>query len=135
AARYRAIYGHAPEAREVEVESLRVVASSRATEAAPVPRPPEQEATPAGTAEAWLAGGRRKVPCFERERLAPGDCLRGPALVWERHSATVVEGGWEARVDGAGALVLNREADSPSSGGATRAFAVKAVREELFIHR
>ncbi|MDP9348391.1 MAG: hydantoinase B/oxoprolinase family protein, partial [Gemmatimonadota bacterium] len=56
----------------------------------------------------------------------------GPALVVERHSATLVEPGWEAEVDGAGALVLRRGESAP---GAREEERPEVVRLELFTHR
>jgi 5-oxoprolinase (ATP-hydrolysing) len=56
----------------------------------------------------WLAGGWRQVPVWEREALAPGTALDGPALVLESHSTTLVEAGWRLAVDGAAALVMRR---------------------------
>jgi N-methylhydantoinase A/oxoprolinase/acetone carboxylase beta subunit len=48
------------------------------------------------------------VASREREGLAAGDRLQGPALVFERHSATFVDEGWELAVDAYGHLVLER---------------------------
>lgn len=105
---YRELYGYPPPDRPVEVESLRVAASSRERHA-PVPEPVEEERrpSPADRRRAWF-GSWREVPVFEREELEPGDALEGPALVFERHAATVVPGGWRCLRDGAAALVLRR---------------------------
>jgi len=106
AAQYRSICGYQPPPRPVELESLRVVASAR-PRATPVAEEPATaiEATPARV----LAGGPgHRIRVFEREDLTPGAFLSGPALVLERHSATVVRSGWHLQVDGAAALVLYR---------------------------
>jgi len=112
AQRYAEVYGYAPEERRIEVESLRVVASSRPPA---VERPPDFAApAPAAPTAApeqrrcWAGGAWRRVPSHERERLPPGTTLQGPALVFERHSATFVEAGWDLRVDPFGHLVLAR---------------------------
>lgn len=104
--RYRKVYGHQPEGRPIEVESLRVIVSTPTpdTEVSPAPSPVPAEAT--GRTRAWFGGAWTEIPVFDRARLPPGATLQGPALVWERHSATVVEAGWSARVDGSGALVM-----------------------------
>jgi 5-oxoprolinase (ATP-hydrolysing) len=108
AATYREIYGYAPEGRAIELESIRVAASSRpVTDAAPAPPAGPFEAVSAGTRRSWF-GTWREVPCFDRSVLRPGASFRGPALVFEAHSATVVEEGWRGAVDGAGNLVLGR---------------------------
>ena len=55
------------------------------------------------------------TPVYERDSLSPGMAVSGPALVVERHSATLVEPGWTLTVDGAAALVMRRFGGS--SGG------------------
>ncbi len=141
--RYASLYGHRPEGRPVEVESLRVAASSRppsAGDAAPHAAGEEVAPLTAATRRAHFGGGWREVSTFEREALRAGARFAGPALVFERHSATVVEPGWRAEVDRAGALVLRR-ADAAQGRGA-RADAgpsdsarPEAVRLELFTNR
>jgi N-methylhydantoinase A/oxoprolinase/acetone carboxylase beta subunit len=54
------------------------------------------------------------VPVHDRQALPAGAAFAGPALVFEAHGATVVPPGWRGRVDGAGALVLERR----DTGGA-----------------
>lgn len=109
-AAYREIYGYVPEGRPLELESIRAVASSRPPdegEGAVGPFP-TFEAEPAGHRRAWLGGRSREVPFFRRETLPPGASFAGPALVFESHTATVVESGWRGRVDGAGGLVIEK---------------------------
>jgi 5-oxoprolinase (ATP-hydrolysing) len=109
AAAYRTLYGYTPEGRPVELVALRAIASSRpAPLAALAPDAvKETSAPPSGHRRACFSGRFREVPVYERAGLAPGATFRGPALVFERHSATVVAEGWKGRVDGAGALVLD----------------------------
>ncbi|MEA2692937.1 MAG: hypothetical protein QOJ16_2324, partial [Acidobacteriota bacterium] len=108
AAAYRTLYGYTPEGRPVELVALRAIASSRpaplaATASGPAEASP---ASPTSHRRACFSGRFREVPVYERAGLSPGATFVGPALVFERHSATVVAEGWEGRVDGAGALVL-----------------------------
>lgn len=101
---YRTRYGYRPERRETEVESLRVVASSRGE---PEPSIPETfEPFEAGPVEP--GGSQGGPPVYLRSELRPGARLNGPALVFEPHSATVIAEGWSCRMDGARALVLER---------------------------
>ncbi len=104
---YREIYGYAPEGRAIELESIRVVASS-AAEDLPLERLPEvpRDAPPAGARSAWTGAQWGEVPVYDRTALQPGDRFHGPALVFESHSATWVGEGWSGRLDGAGHLVL-----------------------------
>jgi 5-oxoprolinase (ATP-hydrolysing) len=120
--RYHERYGHTPEARPVEVESLRVVASARPLEESVSPPASESPAAPVKVTRAWSGGAYREAPVYEREQLVAGSRFTGPALVWERHSATVVEDGWDGRMDGAGALVLSRLERSAEDGGEQRRF-------------
>ncbi|HEX2165434.1 MAG TPA: hydantoinase/oxoprolinase family protein, partial [Thermoanaerobaculia bacterium] len=111
AAAHRRRYGYLPEARPVEVESLRVIASSRPEPlAAPAPLPPPVAVMPAGRRRAWFPGGWREAPVHDRAALPAGAVFESPAFVDEAHGATVVPPGWRGRVDGAGGLVLERNA-------------------------
>jgi 5-oxoprolinase (ATP-hydrolysing) len=108
AAAYREIYGYAPEGRAIELESVRVIASSRSSgeDERPIPVPEPFAAEPTGRRRCWTGGGWRDVPFFDRAHLHPGATFAGPALVFESHSATFVGEGWRGRVDGALSLVL-----------------------------
>jgi len=110
AAAYQEIYGYAPEGRAIELESIRVVASSRSSgdEESRVTDPEPSVAVPAGVRRCWTGGNWREVPFFDRSRLSPGATFIGPALVFESHSATLVAEKWQGRVDGAGNLALKR---------------------------
>jgi len=107
AAAYREIYGYAPEGRAIELESVRVIASSRSSEEAfPEALPDSIEAAPVGHRRCWTEGDWQDIPFFDRTRLQPGASFTGPCLVFEAHSSTVVAEGWRGHVDGAGNLVL-----------------------------
>ena len=108
AERYLAVYGYPPPEHPIEVESVRVLAST-APAAARLERRearPDGEVT-VGEHRAWFDGWRTaELLC--REELVAGFERSGPCLVQERHSITVVEPGWNLRVDEAAALVLSR---------------------------
>ncbi|MEK7799026.1 MAG: hydantoinase B/oxoprolinase family protein, partial [Acidobacteriota bacterium] len=156
--RYTALFGHRPEGRAVELESIRVVASSRAagpggadtgiargTECGTGSAGTASAAGPAGPApttmrRAHLGGDWLDAPVYERARLQPGARFDGPALVYEAHSATVVEPGWRAAIDAAGTIVLRRApVATPVRGAAEEALGgpaqPEAVRLELFTNR
>ena len=129
AAAYRDVYGYEPEGRAIEVESLRVVASSgrgaavadgKETDGIPLAGDagPLAAASRAATQRAFIGGAWREVPAHERSSLVAGAAFAGPALVVEDHTATVVEADWTCRLDQAGALVLRRRSSGspgPSS--------------------
>ncbi len=110
-AAYREIYGYAPEGRAIELESLRVVASSRPSAEMAEPMSTIESrlshlAEPRGTRRCWTGGAWQEVPFFDRLGLRPGAAFPGPCLVFESHSATFVGEEWRGWVDGAGNLVL-----------------------------
>jgi len=67
-------------------------------------------AAPVAEVDACFDGARRSVPLYDRERLAAGQAVDGPAIVREATATTVVEPGWRAVPDAAGNLVLSRVA-------------------------
>jgi N-methylhydantoinase A len=52
------------------------------------------------------AGKRLRVPIFEREALAPGSALDGPAIIEEDYSNTVVGPNQTLRIDDFGNLII-----------------------------
>ena len=125
---YRGRYGYAPSAPELEVESLRVVASTRST--VRPSRPAESAASkldgragaePESKTSALLGGRWQQVPVYSMATLAVGQSIRGPSLVFDAHSALTLDRGWSARVNGAGHLVARAdsmpESASPEGGG------------------
>ncbi|HEX8906886.1 MAG TPA: hydantoinase B/oxoprolinase family protein, partial [Longimicrobiaceae bacterium] len=135
--RYAATYGHRPESRAVEVESIRAVASTPVDEPEAGETPERFPAQSNGTRRIWLRGGWRKVPCYERTQLTPGATFAGPAVVTESHAATVVGEGWNAELDSAGALVMMAMPVETAGGMADTEGAAtpEAVRLELFVNR
>ncbi len=120
AAAYREIYGYAPEGRAIELESVRVIASSSASamDGTPASRCEPFEAEPAGRRRCWTGGHWQDVPFYDRATLRSGATFSGPSLVFESHSATWIAGGWNGRVDGAGNLVLEANPRSPAGASA-----------------
>jgi 5-oxoprolinase (ATP-hydrolysing) len=133
ARRYEELYGHRPEGRSLELESLRVVASSvpeHATKTEPVGE--RFDAEPARWCRVRFDGSWVETGVFDREELRPGARVSGPALVLETTSATVIAPGWSAEIDGAGSLVVRR---ASSVAARDEAGCPEAVRLELFTNR
>ena len=135
ARRYEELFGHRPEARDVEVVSLRVVASTRTPRSRPSRRPGQHvdvQPRPAGTVPMRLSGAWRHVAVFHQERLEHGAVMDGPCLVHGRYASAVVPEGWRVSLHRSGALMAHRlrrgrrplERERP-----------EAVQRELFTHR
>jgi 5-oxoprolinase (ATP-hydrolysing) len=69
---------------------------------------PDESAPPAERVTLWTNAAQHEVPLYLREDLAEGFTAPGPLLVVDDVSTTVVEPGWQVRVDGFGNLVLTR---------------------------
>ena len=132
--RYREEFGHRPEGRPVELESLRVVASSRASGSVGATASEVAEVLPGSHQRARFSGRWVDAPVYERSRLSPGARLRGPALIVEEHCATVVEAGWTAGVDGERAILMHRPKEAPGITESHRTSSA-AVELELFTSR
>jgi N-methylhydantoinase A/oxoprolinase/acetone carboxylase beta subunit len=106
---YRTQYGR--EIRDVPVEAVtfRVnVASAPGRGAVPrwPPGPPAAALRRRRPVHFAAAGWARACPVYDRYALAPGAAFRGPAVVEERESTTVVPPGARVRVDPALNLIL-----------------------------
>ncbi|WP_456316044.1 hydantoinase/oxoprolinase family protein [Roseomonas acroporae] len=98
---------------DVEVMSFAVTVATEVAaaepvaepEAAPAPAPARTQAvrdTATGEVSDWAV--------YDRAAMAPGATLRGPAIVAEAETSTLVGPGWRCRVDGLGYLELVKEA-------------------------
>ncbi len=107
AAAHRARFGYARE-RAVEVVTAR--AQARAAESGDAPRvaaPARGARRVLREAEAWFPQlGRVRAPVVDRDALAPGDALEGPAIVVERSGTLALDPGFRARVLADGTLQL-----------------------------
>ena len=50
----------------------------------------------------------REVPVYERTKLAPGNTIKGPALVIEDQTTIVITADFDAHVNSVGCLVLDQ---------------------------
>ncbi len=110
-AQYAQQFGRTIPGLEVEALSwaLRLATPDPAVPACP-PAPPDRAATPAGRAAVAdpVTGDFVEVPTYARAELAPGHVVPGPALIIEDETTTLVTGGFTARINGLGYVVLTR---------------------------
>jgi N-methylhydantoinase A len=97
------IYGYSLPKREVEVVTIRVRA--RVTLAKPRIVRPTMRKGAAVLRRVWISGTWRRVLIWHREQLAKTP-LRGPALILDYGSTTLVPPGWRFHVDRAGNLLI-----------------------------
>ena len=72
---------------------------------------------------------------YQRENLAEGATVAGPAIILEPTGTNLVEPGWEARVDSHGNLILHRKAEAsrPPAAGTKADPVVLEVMSNLFM--
>lgn len=131
--KYKAIFGHWQAGRPIEVESIRVVASSKTVSDSKEKK--ESISRNVHTDQrirAYFDGTWRSVSVFERSDLSRGARVSGPALIFERYTMTVVESGWTAEMDGVEALILRRTSADARKAGRIQP---EVVRLELFTNR
>lgn len=111
AAAYVRMYGHEPPPRPLEVVALHASVSVPGAGEAPPVEESEGSESPANVrmrlGKVWV-----DAPAAARSALQVGQEVRGPALVTEALTSTVVPAGWSAKVDAEGGLILTRGASA-----------------------
>lgn len=107
---HQRLYGYVRSDRQLEVVTARIEAIARidATIEAATASAVQREALPCGARPMWHRDKWIEAAVFERLRLLPGDLIRGPAIVGEELSTTLVDEGWIAEVLTAGVMKLRR---------------------------
>jgi N-methylhydantoinase A/oxoprolinase/acetone carboxylase beta subunit len=110
-AMHRRRFSYANPGDIVEIVTLRVTATGRlpkpsAADPAPAPRPARK-----ASRRAWEGGAWRDLPVWDRDALAPGDRIDGPAIVEEPFATHWVARGWTAALGPAGALIARQAAE------------------------
>ena len=102
-ARHEETFGYADPANDVEIVNVRLVSIGEVDK-------PALDLAPRGAGDplierrpVWF-GGWRETPVLDRERLAAGSRIEGPAIVEEAGGTTVAPPGWTVEVDPSGAL-------------------------------
>ncbi|MDX1670956.1 MAG: hydantoinase B/oxoprolinase family protein [Balneolaceae bacterium] len=130
---YEQRYGHWISDREVEIESIRVVASTRQKEEqlielanADTPRPESLRSK-----EVQFNQNRMETPIYERDRFRAGHTIEGPAIILDPYSTIVLEPGWKSEMKSNGTLHLRSlKEDSDMQFRASESVAL-----ELFTNR
>ena len=78
------------------------------------PSPRAGPPAPLAQVTAFMAGEHHDTAVFDRDGLAPGDAVDGPAILREANATTVVEPGWRAEVTPLNHLVMRRVVPLPS---------------------
>jgi 5-oxoprolinase (ATP-hydrolysing) len=129
AAAYKQRFGYASDSPLV-IDMLRAEAISESGDAALTAGLPAESAGPDGEAMIFLAGELGTASVYRREILPAGATVESPALIVDAISTTVIEPGWQARVDAEGSLILTRT--QPRAIEAATTDTADPVRLEIF---
>jgi 5-oxoprolinase (ATP-hydrolysing) len=106
-AEHRQLYGYVHEARPLDIVAAHLEAREQSSSPLPLSHRVEgTERTTSRTAPAYFAGQQLAAQVFDRHELTPGDRLRGPAIVCEAASTTVIDPQWQGEVLSGGELLV-----------------------------
>ena len=110
-AAYTQTFGHVPPGGDIEIVNIRVAASALAGNSdlsVPTGGISGSHAT-RGTRKAWVGSlsAYVDVPVYERDALAIGQVVAGPAVVQEASSTLVLPSGSRATVDASGSIIVD----------------------------
>ncbi len=131
---YEAQYGHWLEDQTIELESIKVMASTKPariqTEEAPL-----KNYLPAATAQqpCWVQDQWQTVSIYEWEQLKPGASIGGPALITSQNSTTYVAKSWRFSLDHHNNALVQQTAQPTSSDSIH--LKSEEVQLELFTNR
>ena len=129
AARHRAEFGF-DTAGPLVIDRIRVEAAFEDASAGQLHWPLTPiSGSPLADVRCWTDGAARQVPLYDRSELAQGFAAPGPLIVVDPLATTVVEPGWQVRVDPDGTLRLTRTAPRMIAAGDTSA---DPIRLEVF---
>ena len=103
---HRQRFSHGEEGAPLEVVTCRCRAIGPVVSPARVKRQGGRPAEPRGTRRVRFDDGFVETPVWDRDALAPGQRLEGPAMIEEWASTTVMPPGWTARQDELGTLFM-----------------------------
>ncbi|NNK78505.1 MAG: 5-oxoprolinase, partial [Litoreibacter sp.] len=101
-------FGFASPSRDLLIEMLAVEAVGAGDELSEEKLAAGAATEPAANVPMRAGGETAKAPLFERDSLAPGQVVEGPAIIIEETGTNIVEPGWSGQLDQAGNLILQR---------------------------
>jgi 5-oxoprolinase (ATP-hydrolysing) len=98
--KYEKIYGHWIENRDIEIESIKVIAAEKCDQESYIRNKPDiYSPLPSNYQKSWFDNSWADVPVFIWEELSAGAEIKGPALIVSKFSALVVKKSWELNIN------------------------------------
>ena len=130
--KYKSIFGHWLESRQIELESVRVIVAVKG-HVTEKKSQAEKTSKPRALKKQRLfsVGEWKNVPTFQWEDLNAGSQINGPAIITSNNSTTVVESGWQFLLDENNNALLQKSNNSKIKSGTHS----KEALLELFTNR
>ncbi len=130
---YRDQYGRTVPNVDVEIINWAFIAATPVADVTRVAAPRrKREPEPSASRKIYWGQLRKtlSVPCFRRENLESGDFIKGPALIIESQTTTLVSPSFDAAVDRAGNIVLTSNISKRATGKTAGKTNGKGARNE-----
>ena len=130
--RYKNLYGYLPEKREIEVESIKIIASTKyKKESTSENKSKKYIPEKSHQIKSYISGRWQQIPVFIWENLKPGANIKGPSLLISKNSTVVIESNWELIIDQQNTALLSQINPENSD----KIEKPEAVQLELFTNR
>ena len=132
--KYESVYGHWIEDRPIELESIKVIASSQpglvseSSGLAEVYSP-----GPTGVTRSYFHGKWEETPLYSWEGLCSGASIEGPSIISSQNSTIVVEPGWRFDLNHHNIAILSYQ--TPTTGTGQNTSQSETIALELFTNR
>ncbi|WP_020530612.1 hydantoinase B/oxoprolinase family protein [Flexithrix dorotheae] len=114
--KYQQIYGHWLEGKVIEVESVKVIVSSKPVQnARNLSKVENYVPESSRNLKAFINEKWKEIPVFRWEDLKPGALIHGPSLLVSINSTTVIEEGWKLNIDEYNTAILKYQQDKKNS--------------------
>ncbi len=140
---HESLFGFPPPASGRVIHSIIIESeeiSQEPEQAVPVPDFDTRDPQPLTTHSVYIRGRHVPTPFFDREAIAAGHSITGPAVLLDPNSTVVVPDGWRATVSQEGGLIIHADAAETSlpavTGSASeQSPACDPLKLELFNNR
>jgi len=136
--KYEQIYGHWVDNREIEIESIRVVASAKRALASGIKTELNTfKPTASHYIKSFFEGKWQKIPVYIRSDLNPGAEIKGFSLLLDKHSTSVIEKGWRMLIDHSGSAIIDsiEQSEITKKHSVIEDFRSHEIELELFTNR
>ena len=107
--RHAQTYGHKNEAEAIQIVTLRLTATGHLPPLQIRQKTADGRDSFKANRKAWFPQhGTLETPVLNRNRLAAGSQIRGPAIIESLDSTVVIAPGWRARIDAKGFIRMTR---------------------------